>query len=55
MSEGVLQADGNIRVEPVIDVADVTAAIQMIATLPTTTNVLELTIMANEMPFVGRG
>lgn len=55
MRKGVYQADGTIAPEAMMDVADVAAAIQMIAALPPTTNVLELTIMANEMPFVGRG
>lgn len=55
MRKGVYQADGTIAPEAMMDVADVASAIQMIAALPPTTNVLELTIMANEMPFVGRG
>ncbi|MEN0615116.1 SDR family oxidoreductase [Klebsiella indica] len=55
MRKGVYQADGTIAAEAMMDVADVAAAIQMIAALPPTTNVLELTIMANKMPFVGRG
>lgn len=55
MRKGVYQADGTIAAEAMMDVADVAAAIQMMAALPPTTNVLELTIMANEMPFVGRG
>ncbi|HCB1499413.1 NADP-dependent 3-hydroxy acid dehydrogenase YdfG [Klebsiella oxytoca] len=55
MRKGVYQANGTIAPEAMMDVADVAAAIQMIAALPPTTNVLELTIMANEMPFVGRG
>lgn len=55
MRKGVYQANGTIAPEAMMDVADVAAAIQMIAALPPTTNVLELTIMANQMPFVGRG
>lgn len=55
MRKGVYQADGSIKPEAMMDVADVAAAIAMMAALPASTNVLEMTIMANEMPFVGRG
>ncbi|MFP1462930.1 hypothetical protein ACLB1E_20915 [Escherichia coli] len=56
MRKGVYQADGAIKAEDMMNVADVAAAIQMMAQLPvTTTNVLEITIMANNMPYVGRG
>lgn len=55
MRKGVYQADGAIKAEDMMNVADVAAAIQMMAQLPVTTNVLEITIMANNMPYVGRG
>ncbi len=55
MSKGVYQADGAIKAEDMMNVADVAATIQMMAQLPVTTNVLEITIMANNMPYVGRG
>ncbi|WP_342321759.1 SDR family oxidoreductase [Kosakonia sp. BYX6] len=55
MRKGVYQADGSIQAEEMMDVADVAQAIAMIAAMPVTTNVLEMTIMANGMPFVGRG
>lgn len=55
MRKGVYQADGSIQAEAMMDVADVAQAIAMIAAMPVTTNVLEMTIMANSMPFVGRG
>lgn len=55
MRKGVYQADGSIQAEAMMDVTDVAKAIAMIAAMPVTTNVLEITIMANEMPFVGRG
>lgn len=53
--KGVYQADGSIQAEDMINVSDVAQAIAMIASMPVSTNVLELTIMANKMPFVGRG
>ncbi|PWW08162.1 hypothetical protein DES37_107206 [Mangrovibacter plantisponsor] len=38
-----------------MNVDDVAEAIKMMAELPISTNVLEMTIMANQMPYVGRG
>jgi len=55
MTKGVPQADGRIAVEPTMDVEEVAAAIVHMASLPLTTNVLSMTIMATKMPFVGRG
>lgn len=55
MRKGVYQADGSIKTEDMMNVDDVAAAITMMAQLPVTTNVLEITIMANTMPYVGRG
>ncbi|MEL6573659.1 MAG: SDR family oxidoreductase [Pseudomonadota bacterium] len=55
MSAGVLQADGEKREEPVISVKPVCDAIVYIAGLPNDVNVLRINVMANEMPFVGRG
>jgi len=52
---GVPQADGSIRTEPVMDVADVAEAVWLMVTLPASANVLTMTIMATAMPFVGRG
>ena len=52
---GALQADGSIAVEAMMDVAEVGAAIVHMASLPLSTNVLSMTIMATKMPFVGRG
>ncbi|MCX7888999.1 MAG: SDR family oxidoreductase [Rhodobacteraceae bacterium] len=52
---GVPQADGSIRTEPVMDVADVAGAVWSMVTLPASANVLSMTIMATNMPFVGRG
>ena len=55
MAKGVPQADGEIRVEPLMDVAHVGAAVLHMANLPLATNVQFMTIMATKMPFVGRG
>ena len=55
MSNGVLQANGSTMPEPTMDVQHVADAVLYMAGLPLTTNALFLTIMANQMPFVGRG
>jgi NAD(P)-dependent dehydrogenase (short-subunit alcohol dehydrogenase family) len=55
MVDGVPQANGTLAPEPVFDVKHVAAAVRNMATLPLDTNVLFMTIMANAMPFVGRG
>jgi NAD(P)-dependent dehydrogenase (short-subunit alcohol dehydrogenase family) len=55
MKEGVLQADGSIGVEPTIDVEHVARAVVYMASLPLDANVLFMTVMATNMPFVGRG
>ena len=55
MSRGVKQADGSIKVEPMMDVAQVGDAVRYIASLPLDVNVQFMTIMATKMPFVGRG
>jgi NADP-dependent 3-hydroxy acid dehydrogenase YdfG len=54
-TKGVPQADGRIAVEPVMDVAHVARAVLHMAELPPGSNVLSMTIMATDMPFVGRG
>ena len=54
-TEGVPQADGRIAVEPMMDPDEVGAAIVHMASLPLSTNILTMTIMATKMPFVGRG
>jgi NAD(P)-dependent dehydrogenase (short-subunit alcohol dehydrogenase family) len=53
--QGVMQADGRMAVEPRMDADDVGKAVVYIANLPLHTNVLFMTVMANLMPFVGRG
>ena len=55
MEAGVLQADGSIRPEPMMEVGDVAAAVLHMARLPPGTNVLNMTVVATAMPFVGRG
>ncbi|MBM09783.1 MAG: 3-oxoacyl-ACP reductase [Magnetovibrio sp.] len=55
MTSGVKQANGEIAVEPVMDVTSVADAVVHIATLPHKTNIQFMTIMATKMPFVGRG
>lgn len=54
-TKGVPQADGSIRVEPVMDVAHVADAVVHMANLPLSANIPFLTIMARDMPFIGRG
>ncbi|MET0169159.1 MAG: SDR family oxidoreductase [Aliihoeflea sp.] len=55
ISKGVLQADGSIAAEATIDPQHVGEAVVYMAGLPLGTNVLTMTVMANAMPFVGRG
>jgi len=55
MASGILQADGEVRVEPRMDVAHVAQAVVHMAELPLEANVQCMTIMATNMPFVGRG
>jgi NAD(P)-dependent dehydrogenase (short-subunit alcohol dehydrogenase family) len=55
MAKGVPQANGEIAVEPLIDVNHVARAVMYMASLPLDANVLFMTVMATKMPFVGRG
>jgi len=55
MAEGVPQADGSIRSEPLIDVSLVADAVLYMANLPLEANVQFMTVMATKMPFIGRG
>lgn len=55
MKDGVLQADGTTAVEPTMNVAHVADAVVYMAGLPLDANVLFMTVMATQMPFVGRG
>jgi NAD(P)-dependent dehydrogenase (short-subunit alcohol dehydrogenase family) len=53
--EGVPQPDGRKMIEPRMAAEDVGRAVVYMASLPLDTNVLFMTVMANKMPFVGRG
>jgi NAD(P)-dependent dehydrogenase (short-subunit alcohol dehydrogenase family) len=55
MSKGVKQADGAIKVEPMISVEDVARAVLYMANQPLDVNVYHLMIMATNMPYAGRG
>jgi NAD(P)-dependent dehydrogenase (short-subunit alcohol dehydrogenase family) len=55
MTRGVMQANGEMAVEPRMDVRHVASAIVYMASLPLEANVQFMTIMATKMPFVGRG
>ncbi|WP_420170473.1 SDR family oxidoreductase [Pseudomonas alloputida] len=55
MTRGVRQANGEIAAEPMLDVRHVAEAVRYIAALPLDANVLNMTVMASNMPFVGRG
>ncbi|MCO1464240.1 SDR family oxidoreductase [Burkholderia multivorans] len=55
MTQGVPQADGSMAPEPRMDVAHVANAVVQMASLPLDANILNMTIMATTMPFVGRG
>jgi NAD(P)-dependent dehydrogenase (short-subunit alcohol dehydrogenase family) len=53
--QGVMQADGRMAMEPRMEADEVGRAVVYMASLPLDTNVLFMTVMANLMPFVGRG
>ena len=55
MKQGVPQADGSMKVEPVMDVNCVVQAVLFMAGLPLDANVPNLTLMATRMPYIGRG
>jgi len=55
MAQGVLQPNGSTLAEPTIPVKPVCDAILYMVNLPKEANVLNMTVMANDMPFVGRG
>ena len=52
---GAMQADGQVRVEPVMDVTHVAEAVLHMARLPLAVNIPFMTLMARDMPFIGRG
>ena len=55
MKQGVLQADGSVAVEPTFDVQHVARAVTYMASLPLDANIQFITIMATNMPLIGRG
>jgi len=55
MQAGVLQADGSIRTEPVMHAEHVAQAVLYMDSLPLDANVQSMTVLATNMPFVGRG
>jgi NAD(P)-dependent dehydrogenase (short-subunit alcohol dehydrogenase family) len=55
MTSGVLQANGELTVEPRMDPQHVANAVVYMASLPLDANVQSITVMATKMPFVGRG
>ena len=55
MAKGVPQAHGAIAIEPMMDVRQVGEAVLHMANLPLSTNVQFMTLMATQMPYIGRG
>lgn len=55
MREGILQADGTYKTEPTMDLKDVGRTVVLMASMPLDTNIPFVTIMANQMPYIGRG
>ncbi len=55
MAAGILQPTGDVAVEATMDVSHAADAVVHMAGLPLDSNVLFMTVMANAMPFVGRG
>jgi NAD(P)-dependent dehydrogenase (short-subunit alcohol dehydrogenase family) len=55
MTQGVPQADGSIKPEPCMDIAAVVDTFMTMASLPLSANILTVTVMASQMPYVGRG
>ena len=55
MKQGILQASGAVEVEPTMDLDHVAESVLLMARMPLDANVLSMTVMATNMPFVGRG
>lgn len=55
MQTGILQANGQMAVEPVMDAADVARTVAHMAALPLEANVQFATVLATNMPYIGRG
>ena len=55
IANGVLQANGQTVPEPRLEVDHVVRAVMYMANLPLDANVQFMTVMATQMPFIGRG
>ena len=55
MAKGVAQADGSIKAEPRMDMGSVVDTFMTMSRLPLSANILFTTVMATNMPYVGRG
>ncbi len=55
MADGVPQADGRMQPEPTMDVDNVAKAVVYMANMDLAANVQFMTVMATQMPFIGRG
>ncbi len=55
MTQGVPQADGSTKPEPCMDITAVVETFMTMASLPLSANILSVTVMASQMPYVGRG
>ncbi|MBI5771064.1 MAG: SDR family oxidoreductase [Verrucomicrobia bacterium] len=55
MKTGVPQANGTIAAEPTMDVRHVADAVLYLANLPLSVTVPTMTVMAAQMPYLGRG
>jgi NAD(P)-dependent dehydrogenase (short-subunit alcohol dehydrogenase family) len=55
IAQGALQADGSVKPEATMDAANVAQAVVYMASLPLSANVQFMTVMATQMPFIGRG
>ena len=55
MATGVMQANGELGIEPLMELEHVVKAVVYMADLPLNANVQFMTLMATKMPFIGRG
>jgi NAD(P)-dependent dehydrogenase (short-subunit alcohol dehydrogenase family) len=55
MTRGVPQPNGEVMIEPTMDVENVARSVVLCATVTPEANIQFLTVMATKMPFVGRG
>ncbi len=55
MTTGIQQPDGDLKIEPTMDPSNVSKTILHMSELPLSANVQFVTVMASNMPFIGRG